>query len=537
MGTPHVLHDLLTRSAEASPDALAIVDGERRLTYAELDARSSRLANLLVEVGVVRGDRVAIYLDKSIEAVVSIYAALKAGACYVPLDPRAPLARLAYIGSDCGTRVVCTGIEKASAWAGLIAAGAPFEHIIVTNAADVPPSDRPSAPVVVLTSDDVDARPSTPPPTHPCELDLAYILYTSGSTGQPKGVMLTHRNALAFVEWVIDEIEVVPADRLSSHAPLHFDLSVLDLFAAAAAGASVWLVPAAASVFPSGVARFIREHSLTVWYSVPSVLSMMTDRGGVVDGDFADLRVLLFAGEVFPTRFLRQLMERLPHVRFGNLYGPTETNVCTAYWVPEPPAVVDGDIPIGRAIANVETFVVDDDGLVVPDGEIGELIVRGPTVARGYWNDPERTARRFVVDSRAVPPGDLVYRTGDLVRKLPSGDYRFLGRRDNQIKSRGHRIELGEIETALSSHEGVVEVVAVAVADEMVTNKIKVCVVLQPGTDERDVLRQCNDMLPKYMVPDIVEVWDALPKTSTGKIDRQAIAAGPSRTTVPGDTA
>jgi acyl-coenzyme A synthetase/AMP-(fatty) acid ligase len=304
---------------------------------------------------------------------------------------------------------------------------------------------------------------------------------------------------------------------LSSHAPLHFDLSVFDLYAASSAGAPVVLVPPEMSVFPLNLARFIADRRISVWYSVPSILTMLVLRGRLEEIDLSVLRTILFAGEVFPTKYLGQLMKSLPEVRFANLYGPTETNVCTWYEVPrweEAPVA----IPIGKAITDVVVFATDEQGLVVAPGEVGELCVTGPTVMHGYWNDFERTARSLKVE------GDRgrehrTYRTGDLVQQERSGDWTLLGRRDTQIKSRGYRIELGDIEAVINQHPSVIECAAVAVPDEIVSNRIKAFVATD-SIDEKELQRFCLERLPRYMVPEVWELRDQLPKTSTGKIAR-----------------
>lgn len=521
---PYLLHHLLQASAQARADHVAVVDGHRCLTYGELERRANQVAHLLADLGVRRGDRVGLYLDKSVESVVGIYAILKAGGAYVPLDPEAPPARLGYIAADCGLRWLLTGTEKAPTWAALVEGGAGFDTLIVLNsgADGLPDAAGPSG-VRLLDGADIAAQPNDAPSTATVSLDLAYILYTSGSTGRPKGVMLTHLNALSFVRWAVDEFAVGDDDRLSSHAPLHFDLSVFDLFAAAEAGAAVVLVPARASMFPVEVSRFIQGNDITIWYSVPSILSMLVLRGGLGQGDFPRLRTMLFAGEVFPTKYLRRLMDLLPHVRFANLYGPTETNVCTWYEVSALPGDDDQPIPIGRPIADVETFAVTDDGSAAAPGQVGELHVRGATVMAGYWGDPERTSRLLVPNPLGGPSADPVYRTGDLVQQLDDGNYRFLGRRDAQIKSRGYRIELGDIEAALYAHTAVLECAVLAVPDDVITNRIKAYVVA-PGLGEAELARFCAGRVPRYMVPDSFELTDALPKTSTGKIDRQALS-------------
>ena len=528
MSYRYLLHHLVADAARHTPDAVAVVDRDRRLTYSELDDRSARLATVLRELGVRSGDRVALYLDKSVESLVGIYAVLRCGAAYVPLDPRSPTARLAYIVSDCGVEVLLSTRAKAAAWPDLLGRGAPLRHIVVVDTAAQPPARPDGLPEPVAVIDGVMAAEAAAPLLGTCagatDLDLAYILYTSGSTGQPKGVMLTHRNALAFVDWAVAAIGVTAADRLSSHAPLHFDLSVFDLYAAASAGASLHLVPTSASVFPVEMARFIADQQITVWYSVPSVLTMLAERGGLEVGSLPQLRTAVFAGEVFPSKYLAKLMGLLPHVSFWNWYGPTETNVCTAYRVDDTPRPDAGDIPIGRPIDGVQGLVVGADDVVVAAGEVGELLVRGSTVMRGYWGDPDKTTLRLVPDPRPGSLGDPVYRTGDLVSELPTGDYRFHGRADNQIKSRGYRIELGEIEAAINAHELVVECAAVAIPDDQISNRIKVVAVVSGEVTGSELASFCAARVPRYMVPDQIELRDALPRTSTGKVDRVALA-------------
>ena len=510
-----LVNGLLTASAERHPDRVAVSDRGRSMTYAELETRANQLAGLLHDAGVAAGDRVGLYLDKSLESLVGIYGTLKAGAAYVPLDPQAPTSRLAYIAGNAGIRVLLTGREKADRWDAILSDAQAVETLVALNAAEGAAS-APQAPVRLLGEDALDAFPDTAPDVRQSPSDLAYILYTSGSTGEPKGVMLSHRNALAFVDWSVEQFSIVSTDRLSSHAPLHFDLSVFDLFAAAKTGAAVVLVPSRAVMFPVEMARFIAEEAISVWYSVPSALTMLVTRGALEPTGFPQLRTILFAGEVFPMKYLLRLMALLPHVGFYNLYGPTETNVCTWYEVPrysdeEAPAA----IPIGRAISGVEAFAVDEHGSPVPRGEVGELLVRGPTVMHGYWADPERTTRTLFEKG-----GSRVYRTGDLVQEDADGNFRFLGRRDSQIKSRGYRIELGDIEAALYEHPLVLECAAVAVADELVTNRIKAVVATRSPVGEADLVEHCRTRLPRYMIPEFFEFLDELPKSSTGKIAR-----------------
>jgi amino acid adenylation domain-containing protein len=525
-----LVHDLLTDFAEAHPDRVAVVDGDRSLTYAELDAGSNRLARLLRECGVQHRDLVGLYLDKSLESLLGIYAILKLGAAYVPLDPAAPPARLATIAANAGLRCLVTGAEKAELWPELLQEGAPVEVLVAPSARDAE-VEAPDG-VRLLTGSALDGQSDTLPEGVPrSDSDLAYILYTSGSTGVPKGVMLSHENALAFVDWAADEFGVSAEDRLSSHAPLHFDLSVFDLFAAARAGAAVVLVPDGLSLFPLEQARWIRETGITVWYSVPSILTLLVLRGKLAEVELPALRTILFAGEVFPTKYLHALMQLLPHVRFANLFGPTETNVNTWYEVPrwdgEPPA----SIPIGKPVRDVEIFAVAEDGSILEPGETGEMHVRGPTVMQGYWGDSERTEATLFHGWGPGSSPHPTYKTGDVAYVDENGDWIFLGRRDSQIKSRGYRIELGDVEAALDQHPSVLECAVVPIPDEVVTNRIKAFVVTDGDVGQEELVTFVCERLPRYMAPELFEFREALPRSSTGKVDRRALAAAPPEAT------
>lgn len=508
---------LLNRAARQRPDHPAVVDDERVLTYAELHDLAGRIAALLRNMGVGPGSRVGLYLNKCAEAVAGIYGIMRAGAAYVPLDARAPDDRVGYIARDCDLSVLLTSSACLPRVPALCKAGAPLKKTIVLDA----PAEGEKGDVALIGQHDIArALPLISGPDDDATA-LAYILYTSGSTGQPKGVMLTHHNGFAFVDWAVDHAGVTAADRLSSHAPFHFDLSVFDLYATALRQATLVLVPPSASVFPATLARWISDQGVTTWYSVPSILAMLVERGGLEPGSLPSLKTVIFAGEVFPSGYLTRLMRLVPHASFLNWYGPTETNVCTGYRVPEPPGEDAPDIPIGAPIAGVETFVVDREDREVGPGAQGELLVAGPTVMQGYWGDPDKTAARLVVHPAAG--GRVVYRTGDLVEAAADGNLLFVGRRDNQIKSRGYRIELGEVETAIRTHPGVVEAAVVALPDPLVTNRLHAHVVLRDGTTSVDLARHCGIKVPQYMIPETWHRWDALPKTSTGKTDRQAL--------------
>ncbi len=522
-GVSFLLHQLLDEAARERPEHPAVRCAGVELTYAELAGAANGLARTLLDTGVRPGDRVGIHLPKRVETLVAVYGVLKAGAAYVPLDPKAPAPRVAMVAQDCAISALVTTPGRATALLSQMD-GPPPRLVVLADDG----SEAGRLPSTVIDFDSA-SRPASDPEVPVIDTDVAYILYTSGSTGVPKGVTLTHRNALTFVEWSAARIGVEPGDRLSNHAPLHFDLSVFDLFLAALGRATVVLVPEEIAFLGTELARFVRSERITIWYSVPTALTLLA-RTGREPGAFPDLRTVVFAGEVYPTRDLRTLRHVVPDAALWNLYGPTETNVCTYHRVDEIPED-DRTIPIGRACENTEVFAWTDAGALAAVGEQGELYVRGATVMRGYWGRPDKTAEVLSPSPLPAHAGEPVYRTGDLVRLRPDGAFDFLGRRDHQIKSRGYRIELGEIEVALRAHPALADAVAIAVPHDGWGTAIVACVVANRGAviATSDVKRHVAERLPRYMVPASVEILDELPRTSTGKVDRrrlEEVAAG-----------
>ena len=520
----NLLSHYIAASARKHPSRPAVAWRDEVLSYAELDEQSSRVANLLAASGIGRGSRVGLFMPKSHLSVVAMLGTLKAGAAYVPIDSHAPLHRAAFILSDCAVRGLITVADKLTQLANSAAQLPSLETILL---ADIPaePAFPEIGARVHTWADLAQMTVEDPAPDVTIESDPAYLLYTSGSTGTPKGVVLTHRNALTFVEWGAEAFQVGPDDRLSNHAPLHFDLSVFDIYVALRSGACVVMVPDQVAPFPMELARWIEEQEISIWYSVPSALIRLLLHGKIERFEYAKLRAVLFAGEVFPVKYLRELMTRLDSATFYNLYGPTETNVCTYIEVPAPLGPEVNEIPIGRACANTEVFALGDGGSLVSTGGTGELYVRGPSVMAGYWGLPERSNDALVTNPLNAAFQERVYRTGDIVRREAEDVYTFVGRRDHMIKSRGYRIELGEIEQVLYEHEQVEEAVVVAVPDEEIGARLKA--VIASHTDgalmQAELRAFCGVRLPRYMVPETFMIRTSLPKTSTGKIDRRAL--------------
>lgn len=521
----YLLHHLLVRAAEKHPQREAVVFGSESISYRELDLVTNRLANLLLENGVRRGDRVGIYMNKSIPSIISIHGILKAGAVYVPLDPNAPTSRHSYIVDNCQIKTILVSTLKQKQLKEIMASSNSIETVVLTD--DKNDVDEAPGATFIPWQDVKSFADDSSPQVPSIETDLAYILYTSGSTGTPKGVMISHLNSLTFVRWVYDTFEFSEEDRFSNHAPLHFDLSILDIFVAFMSGATLVPVPEGLSSFPVRLSRWIQENQITVWYSVPSILSMLVLHGQLEKYDFSRLRMIFFAGEVFPVKYLRELMKKIPHPRYLNLYGPTETNVITYYEMPGiPPDEQTKPIPIGKTCANMEVFALTEDGkLVRAPGEEGELVARGSCVAQGYWGDAEKTAKGFVENPLQKNFSDRMYKTGDLVTLDEDGNYIYMGRKDHMIKSRGYRIEIGEIEAAIYSHPDVKEAAVIALPDDLIGNRIKAVLALQNGKtlSAADVRMFCSEKVPKYMIPELVEFREQLPKTSTGKVDKPTL--------------
>ena len=510
------LHHLLDTAASRFPDNVAVEESDSgSIHYGELAHLSDRLRDRLFQLRVEPGDRVGICMRKSADAVASIFGIMKAGAAYVPADPTNPASRNAFIFHDCAVKIL---IVEARLAEGLrlefSQVGFAPEMVVLEGTGAGAPLTK------ALDRLDAVSPASSVPSAIPESSRLAYILYTSGSTGRPKGVMLSHGNAACFIDWCSDVFKPNEHDRFSSHAPFHFDLSILDIYVSLKHGATLVLVEEQLGKEPARLAPWIAEKKITVWYSAPSILSLLAQFGKLDQHNYSSLRLVLFAGEVFPIKYLKLLKSLMPHPRYFNLYGPTETNVCTFYEVPHliPGSQIE-PVPIGRACSYCEPLVVNEAGTEVVRGAEGELCIAGPSVLKGYWNLPENTAKAFLAgrDTRW-------YRTGDIVVELPDGNYKFLGRRDRMIKKRGYRIELGEIEVALYRHPAIKEAAVLAFPD-IDGVPVKAFTSSRDGSKLSviELKKFCSENLPLYMVPDLFCSLESLPKTSTDKVDYQKL--------------
>jgi len=522
---PESLADWVTLQAERRPDAVAVVGDGLALTYADLEIRSNQLAAVLRECGCARGDRVCLLMAKSPQAIVGLLGIYKAGGIYVPLDPSSPPARLEKMMASCSPGFILAAGAVIRLVGELLAGPGTNAAVSVGWLDDGP--ERGGEPMSRFTAQDLSLAPSAAPPHGAKRQDPAHILFTSGSTGIPKGVVITHANVIHFVEWATKHFGIGASDRLSCHPPLHFDLSFFDIFGAFAAGARLHLVPPAASLLPNTLAEFMRASEVTQWFSVPSVLSYMAKFDVIRYNDFPALKRLLWCGEVFATSALIHWMKRLPHVSFTNLYGPTETTIASShYTLPSCPKSEQQAIPIGTACDGEELLVLDEGLDLVPNGQVGNLYIRGAGLSPGYWNDPDRTREVFLDGPTVAGRSERLYRTGDLAWKGEDGQIYFAGRADSQIKSRGYRIELGEIEACLGTLESIRESAVVAIPTHGFEGAMICCayVPVSGGDTTPVALRQnLGRLLPVHMLPSRWMAFDRLPRNGNGKIDRASL--------------
>ena len=517
-----LLHEAVTAQAETRPDAVALVMGGETMTYGALEDASNSLANMLREAGCEPGDRVCLFLPKSPAAVVGMLGVLKAGGAYVPLDTASPAQRIGMIVEACEPRAILLAAEGVKGLDALLAKRPnPAPTVIAMKSHALAGENFASAFDLGMLGGFAGAPPAVA--LEPS--DMAHVLFTSGSTGIPKGVVITHRNALSFIEWGCAYFATAPGEKISSHPPLHFDLSTFDIYGTLSAGAELHMVPKEANLLPKKMAAFIRESALDQWFSVPSVLTFMAKHDVVARDDFPALKRLLWCGEVLPTPTLIHWMERLPHVTFTNLYGPTEATIASSYYtVPSCPTDALTSVPIGTPCAGEKLYVLNDDLKAVPQGEIGDLFIQGIGLSPGYWRDKEKTEAAFLPNPFGEDASDRIYRTGDLARVDANGLVEFLGRADTQIKSRGYRIELGEIEAALNALESLRESAVVA-HETGEFEGVSICCGYAAADDvsPAKIRKMLSEALPSYMIPSRWMAYENLPKNVNGKIDRRQI--------------
>ena len=508
------VEQFLRDSSRRFPDKIAVVAGDRRLSFREIDAASDRLAAALNRHGVARGDRVAIFMDNRREAVVGIFAVLKAGAVFSPINPSTKADKLAYLLKNCRAAALIT-LDSLSPVARDAMAEAPSVKLAVVLGA----AGKPVVAGVIRFEDALADSGAAPlPAAAGTDLDLAMLIYTSGSTGFPKGVMMTHRNIAAAATSITTYLENTPDDIILNVLPISFDYGLYQVLMAIKVGATLVLEKSFA--FPQAILNKVAAEKVTGLPLVPTMAAILLQMKDLKPGAYPHIRYLTNTAAALPPAHIARLQELFPRTRIFSMYGVTECKRCT-YLPPEQLTKRPGSV--GIAIPGTEACVVDGAGERVPAGTVGELVIRGPHVMQGYWEDAAATDRALRPAPRS---GEKVLHTGDLFRADAEGFLYFVARKDDIIKTRGEKVSPKEIENVLYALAGIREAAVIGVPDAILGSAIKAVVVSSNASlQARDVIRHCATHLEEFMIPKYVEFRDALPKTDSGKISRRLVDA------------
>ena len=522
-----MIYDWSRKQAQINGNQIAVSLYDEKITYRELESESNKLAGLLIKQNLAPGDRVGLFLEKTPKTIVAMLGITKAGGVYVPLDPHSPAERVIKIIKSSELSLIFVDHETTLRYQ-VINHSVPETDLLpwvwwstepVMYGDDISPE---------FIYSDIEGQKNEPHQVIRNPERAAHILFTSGSTGQPKGVVITHKNIEAFINWAVPYFNMKSGERTSCHSPLHFDLSTFDIFGAFASGSHLHLVPANINIHPKKLSAFILENKLNQWFSVPSVLSYLAKFKVIPKGGYPDLKRLIWCGEVFPLPGLRYWMKNLPGVQFTNLYGPTEATIASSFYTVKGLPDDQTDIPIGEPCSNEKLIILDDDLHRKNIGEVGDLYIEGSGLSPGYWKDIAKTKAAFIWYTNEEGTRSRIYKTGDLASTGKDGLIYFHGRSDYQIKSRGYRIELGEIETALGQNEMLREYAVVPVQLDGFDGTAIGCAFV--GSSSKNgalapLLKQkLMDKIPSYMMPQVWQEYDRLPRNGNGKIDRKRLS-------------
>jgi len=509
-----LVQDFLQHSAERFPNKTALICEGRRLTYAEVEAQANQLAHALIAHGLERGDRVAVYLPNSVDAVVAIFAILKAAGTFVVVNHTTKRDKLAYILNNCRATALCTS-ERNAALATEIHAAVPSLKFTVLSGKRAAAAAAKEGSLHAF-DDLLTAYPATRPPCPTIDQDLACLIYTSGSTGEPKGVMSGHNNVVFASGSIVHYLDNTPDDIIINVLPLSFDYGLYQLLMVFRFGGT--LVLERSFAYPAAILKRMVKERVTGFPGVPTVFAILLQMD-LSPYDLSSLRYLTNTAAALPPSHIMALREKFPWATLYSMYGLTECKR-TLYLPPDQLEERPGSV--GIAIPGTEVWIEDEEGRRVGPGGVGELVIRGSHVMRGYWENPAATAECY----RPGPtPGERVLYSGDLFRMDEGGYFYFVARKDDIIKSRGEKVSPKEVENVLYGIEGVVEAAVVGVPDPILGQAIKAFVVVDGVTlTEKEVLGHCRAHLEDLMVPQVVEFRDSLPKTSSGKIKKTALS-------------
>jgi amino acid adenylation domain-containing protein len=504
-----LVNDFLEQSAARTPDKTALIWGKQRLTYAEIDAMSNRLAHALRERGVERGDRVVLYLPNSVELVVGIFGVLKAGGVFVVVNATTKRDKLLYMVNNCRASALVIRARQVTVADHVTEKAPSLKFTLLTERGATEAAQERASAVAFET---VQAQyPATRSPRRGIDQDLACLVYTSGSTGDPKGVMSAHSNVVFAASSIISYLENTPDDVVINVLPMSFDYGLYQLLMVFKFGGT--LVLERSFAYPAQILKRMEEERVTGFPGVPTIFAILLQMD-LSKYDLGHLRYITNTAAALPPSHIRQIQEKFSWATLYSMYGLTETKR-TLYLPPDQLDVRPGSV--GIAIPGTEVWIEDELGQRLGPNQVGELVIRGGHIMRGYWEAPEATAKRY----RSGPlPGERVCYSDDLFRMDEEGYLYFVGRQDDIIKSRGEKVAPKEVENVLYSLPGVVEAAVIGVPDPLLGEAIKAFVVSQDGLDEKAVLRHCRTHLEDFMVPQIVAFVDALPKTDSGKIKK-----------------
>ncbi|RWB29337.1 MAG: AMP-dependent synthetase [Mesorhizobium sp.] len=515
-GAVPLLHDYLTHAASRVCDKVALVCGGQRVTYGELEARSNAIAQHLASAGVARGDRVMIFADNTVETVVAFWAVLKANAVVCIVNPLTKSDKLDYLLNDCRPTALITDRHLHSIFSEPARNCPSLRRVIVSG--PIIDTELAGLPHAVRWDSVVAADGSVPPARRCIDIDLAAIIYTSGSTGEPKGVMLTHRNMTAACTSIASYLKLCEDEVILNVLPLAFDYGLYQMIMAFRTGAR--LVLERSFAFPAQILGLIKEERVTGFPGVPTIFAALSDLKSLKDHDFSSIRYVTNTAAALPLKHILMLQDLFPDARIYSMYGLTECKRCT-YLPPED--LERKPLSVGVAIPNTEMWIVDEHDKPVGPDVVGQLVIRGATVMKGYWGKPEATARKL---KPGPLPGEQVLYTGDYCRMDAEGYLYFIGRGDEIIKSRGEKIAPKEVENALLDIPGVREAAVIGVPDELLGQAVKAFVVIEQGriVGERQLQKECQRRLENFMVPKSIVIVPSLPMTDTGKLKKTALS-------------
>ena len=518
-----LVDEFLERSAQEFPDKEALVLGEQRLTFTEIDRYANSFSNALIEDGFQKQDRAAICLDNSVESVVSIFGILKAGGVFVVVNPQVKPQKMKYMLNDCLPRFLITDSKHYGSVSEVLPTCLSIESIILTDYEDAVAIGGSTQPTIQSYQAILEQYPSDRPEKRCIDIDLASLIYTTGSTGAPKGVMLTHLNMVSAATSITQYLENTSNDIILDVLPLSFDYGLYQVLMGFKLGATVILEKS--FLFPHETIELITKERVTGWPIVPTIAAIILRLKDLDKYDFSSLRYITSTGQVLPPKHIALLIEAFPRVKIYSMYGLTECKR-VSYLHPDELARIPSSV--GKAMPNTETYMVDEDGDIVTEpGEVGELVVRGANVMKGYWNLPEET-------SQVLRPGpylgENVLYTGDLFRMDEECYLYFVSRKDDIIKTAAEMVSPKEVENVLCEMDDVVEAAVIGVDDDILGRAIKAIVALRKGSTitEKDILRHCSERLENFMVPKHVEFCQELPKSPSGKVRKADLVEGAS---------